>query len=132
MSSLIPRQIVASGPFAGALISTRFAPAFADVQLGFVAAGEEAGRFQDDIDAQILPGQIARIALLQDLNLVAAHDDVLRVVADFAVEFSVDRIPFQKMRQSGGVGEIVDAFDALDVFFVTWRARRCARCGRSR
>ena len=50
--------------------------AFGQMQLGFVAAGEKAGRFEHDIHAQILPGQIARIAFLQDPDLVAAHDDV--------------------------------------------------------
>ena len=46
---------------------------------------------------------------------MAAHDDVLGVVADFAVEFAMDRIPFEKMRQSEGVGEIIDGGDAFDV-----------------
>ena len=109
-------QMVASGFFAGALIKDAFRAAFGDVQFRLVAAGEKSGRFQDDIDAEIFPRQRGRVLLLEDPNLVSAHDDVLVVVADFAVEFSVDRVPLQQMREGVGVGEIVDAFDALDIF----------------
>ena len=99
---------------AGALISTFFAPP-CEVQLGFVAAGEEAGRLQDHVHAEIFPGQLGRIALLQNPNLLAAHDDVLVVVTDLAVEFPVNRIPFQKMREGVSVGEIVDRADLRDL-----------------
>ena len=116
MSSLIPMQMVASGFLAGALKSGPFRAAFADVQFGLVAAGEKSGRFQDHVDAQVFPRQISRVAFLEDLNLVTAHDDVLVVVADFAVEFSVDRVPFQEMREGFGVGEIVDRLNAFDLF----------------
>ena len=47
---------------------------------------------------------------------MTAHDDVLFVEADFAVELSMDRVPFEKMRESLGVGEIVDCADVLDLF----------------
>ena len=85
------------------------------MQLGFLAAGKKAGRFQDNVHAEIFPGQIPRVAFLQHLNLVAAHDDVLGVVADFAVEFAVDRIPFEKMREGEGVGQVVDGGDAFHI-----------------
>ena len=92
--------------------------AFRQVQLGFVAAGEKAGRLQDHLHAEIFPGQIARIALLQDLNLMPADDDVLGVVPDLAIEFPVDRVPLEEMRQGLGVGEVVDGGDAFDVALV--------------
>ena len=85
------------------------------MQLRFVAAGEKTGRFQDDIHAQIFPGQIGRIAFFQDFNLVAAHDDVFGVVADLAVEFAVDGVPLQQVREGVGVGQVVDGDDAFDV-----------------
>ena len=44
-----------------------------------------------------------------------ADDDVLVVVADLAVEFPVDRVPLEQMRERVGVGEIVDRADAFDV-----------------
>ena len=36
--------------------------ALADVELGFVATGEKSSRLQDDVDAEIFPGQIGGIA----------------------------------------------------------------------
>ena len=92
-----------------------FRACLADMQFRLVAAGEKSGRFQHDFHAQIFPGQIPRVAFLQNLNLVTAHDDVLLVVTDLAVEFPVDRIPFQQMRERVGVGQIVDRADAFDV-----------------
>ena len=39
-----------------------FGAALAQVQFSFIAAGEKAGRFQNDVGPEIFPGQIARIA----------------------------------------------------------------------
>src|ERR1039457_6520436 len=86
------------------------------MQLGFVATGEETGGFQYNIDAQIFPRQVARVAFLQDLNLVATHDNVLIVVTDLAVEFAMHRVPLEQMRERMRVGEIVDRADFLNVF----------------
>ena len=36
-------------------------------------------------------------------------------MSDLSIEFSVHRVPFQKMGQGGGISEIVDAFDAFDI-----------------
>ena len=108
-------QIVTSGFFAGALINTLFRAAFADVQVRFVAAGEKSGRFQNDIHPEVLPRQLSRIALFQDFNLMATHDDILVIVANLAVELSMDRVPFQKMRERVRIGEIVDRADAFDI-----------------
>jgi acyl-CoA thioesterase I len=86
------------------------------MQFGFVAAGEEPSRFEHDIDVQFFPRQVGRIAVLQDLNFVTAHDDVLVIVTDLAVEFAVHRIPFEQMSQSMRVREIIDGEDLLDLF----------------
>ena len=93
-----------------------FRAGLADVQLGFVAAGEKSGRFQHHIHPQFFPRQIARVALLEDFDLVTAHDDVFIVVADLAVELAMNRVPFEQMRQGMGIGEIVDRANALDLF----------------
>ena len=102
-----------------------------EVQFCLFAAGEKSGRFEHDLDSQIFPRQFRRVALLQDLDLVPADDDVLIVVADLAVKFPMDRIPFEKVSQGVGVGQIVDRAD-LDDLILRHGARRCARCGRSR
>src|SRR4029077_718219 len=85
------------------------------MQLGLVTVGKETCRFEHDIDVQFFPRQIGRIALLQDLNFVTAHDDVLVIVTNLTVEFAVHRIPFEQMRQSVCVSEIVDGEDLLDL-----------------
>src|SRR5256714_14534958 len=92
-----------------------FRAAFGDMELGFVAAGKKAGRFQNNIHTEIFPRQIPGIAFLEDLNLMAANDDVLGIEADLAVELAVDRVPFQKMRDGLRVRQIVDRGDTFDV-----------------
>src|ERR1700748_336280 len=92
--------------------------ALGEMQLGLVAASDKAGRFQDDIHAEIFPRQISRIAFLQDLNFMAANDDIFRIETDFAVELAVDRVPFQKVRERMRVGEIIDRGDALNIALV--------------
>ena len=77
------------------------------MQFGFVAAGEETGRFQHNINVQFFPRKVCRIAILHDPDLVTAHDDILVVVTDLAVEFAVHRIPFEQMCQRMCVREIV-------------------------
>jgi hypothetical protein len=50
-----------------------FCAAFADVQLSLIAAGEEPGRFQNNIDIQLFPREISRVALLEDPDLGRAR-----------------------------------------------------------
>src|SRR5450432_2140892 len=57
----------------------------ADVKPCLITAGEKAGRLEHDIDAEIFPRQLARIAFLQDLYLVSPNDDVFFIVADLTV-----------------------------------------------
>src|SRR5438034_11244104 len=85
------------------------------MQLGFVAAGEEPGRLEHNINVQFFPREICRIALLQNLNFVTAYDDVFVVITDFAVEFAVHRIPFQQVSEGVRVSEIIDGEDLLDL-----------------
>ena len=93
-----------------------FCSSLGDVQFCFVACGEKTGRFQDNIDIQLLPREIPRVAFLEDLNFVTAHNDVLFVESDFAVEPAMDRVPFEEMSESFSVGEIIDCADVLDLF----------------
>src|ERR1700730_18604447 len=86
------------------------------MQFGFVAAGEEPGRLEHNIYVQFFPRQVRRIAVLQDSNFVPAYDDVFVVITNLTVEFAVHRIPFEQMRQSACVSEIVDGEDLLDLF----------------
>ena len=44
-----------------------------------------------------------------------AHDDVLRVVADLAVETTVRAVPFEQVGQGRGVRQVVDGRNLLDL-----------------
>ena len=57
-----------SSPLAGAEMMTFFAPAAVDVRAGFGGIGEETGRLDDDVDAQLLPRQLARVSLAEDVD----------------------------------------------------------------
>ena len=66
-----------------------------EVLRGAVAVGEEAGRLDHHVHAEIAPGQIAGVALRQDLELLAidgdravAHLDVLAERAEDGVDLS--------------------------------------------
>ena len=93
-----------------------FRTGFAQMQLSLVAAREKAGRLEHNVDLQFLPRQVRRVALFQDCNLVPAHDDVFLVIADLAVEFPVDRVPFEQVGKRFCVGEIVDCAHSLHLF----------------
>src|SRR5439155_26189438 len=87
-----------------------------DVQCRLVASGEKAGRFQDGIDIQLLPREIPRVAFLEELNFVIAHNDVLFVESGIAVEPAMGRVPFEEMSESFSGGEIIACADVLDLF----------------
>ena len=56
-----------------------------DVRPGLGGVGEEAGRLDDDVGAELLPRQRRRVALLEHLDACAADDDVLVVVGHVLV-----------------------------------------------
>ena len=75
-SKLTPSTTVMSSPLAGAEMMTFFAPAV-EVLGGVVALGEEAGRLDDDVDAEVAPRQRGGVALGEDLELVAVDDEAV-------------------------------------------------------
>jgi len=85
------------------------------MQLGLVTAGEKPSRFKHDIDVQFFPREVRWIAFPWDFNFVTAPI-CSRRRTDLAVELAVHRIPFEQMRQSMRVSEIVDGEDLLDLF----------------
>src|SRR6185312_13497761 len=81
---------------------------------GLLFAGEDAGAFQRDVDAQILPGQLGGIALGRHLDLALAEADRVALDGDSAGEAAVDRVKAEQMCISLDRAEIVDA-DHLDI-----------------
>jgi len=59
--------MVMSSPLAGALMRT-FLGAGCDVGAGLVGLGKATGRLDDDVDAEVLPRKLGRVADLQNLD----------------------------------------------------------------
>src|SRR5690606_4504938 len=72
---------------------------------------EEARALEDDVDAEALPRQLRRVALLTDANPVAGDDEILAIDRDFERERPVRRVIAGQMRVRARVAEIVDRDD---------------------
>ena len=84
------------------------------VRRRLVLGGEEAGAFQRDVDAEILPRQLCRVAFGGDLDGAVADADGVALDRDRAREAAVHAVEAQQMRIGFHRTEIVDA-DDLDV-----------------
>jgi hypothetical protein len=81
---------------------------------GAVAAREDARAFHRDVDAELAPGQLRRIALLDRADRVAVDDDRAAFGAHLERRAAVDAVRFEEVRVRLDVGEVVDRHD-LDV-----------------
>ena len=72
---------------------------------------EEAGRLDDDVDAQLAPRQVRGVALRERLDRLAVDDDVVVVVVDGGVETTGDRVVLEQVRERLVVGEVVHGDD---------------------
>ena len=73
--------------------------------------GEEAGRLDDDVDAELAPGQVRGVALGERLDGLAVDDDVVVVVVDGRVEATGDRVVLEQVGERLVVGEVVHRDD---------------------
>ena len=112
-SWLTPKTTVRSAPSAGAETSTFLAPA-PRWPRGLLLAGEDAGAFQDDVDAELAPGQLREVALGQHLDrrqrLAGGGADVQRVALELGLarEAAVHAVVAEQMRVGGGRRQVVD------------------------
>ncbi len=88
---------------------------------GVLALGEEAGRLDHDVDAEVAPGQVGRVALGQHLDLLAVDHQRALVGLDGAREAAQDRVVLEQVGHRGRVDQVIDG-DELEV-----RARRVRR-----
>ncbi|BDZ50616.1 hypothetical protein GCM10025867_28570 [Frondihabitans sucicola] len=82
-----------------------------DVLLRVGGLREETGRLDDDLDAELAPGQVRGVALFEDADRLAVDDDVVAVELDGGVEAAGDRVEFEQVGESRVVGQIVDRDD---------------------
>ena len=78
------------------------------------ASPEATGRLDDDIDAELLPRQLERVALRRSRDLLAVDDDASFDRVDRAVEAPVDGVVREQVRQHRRIGDVIDR-DPLDV-----------------
>ena len=81
---------------------------------GVGAGGEEAGRLDHDVDAELAPGQGGRVALGEDLELLAVGDDRVAVDLDPAGVAAEDRVVLEQVGHRRRVDQVVDG-DEVDV-----------------
>jgi hypothetical protein len=86
-----------------------------DVRLGLVGIGEDAGRLEHDVDAEIAPRQGGGILLGEDADVAPVDDDRAVARPDVAVVGAVRRVVLEEQGVHLGVDQIVDGGD-LDVW----------------
>ena len=99
-----------SSPLAGALMMTFLAPASMCAP-AFVGVGEDAGRLEDDVDAEVVPRQGRRVLLREDLDLAAVDDRARRRCARRCPGRPVGRVVLEQQRVHLGVDQVVDGDD---------------------
>jgi hypothetical protein len=90
------------------------------VGLGLFGVGEEAGGFDDDLRADGGPVELGRVALGEDLELLAVDDDGVLGGGDLVLEVAEDGVVLEQVGEGRRGGEVVDG-DEFDV--------RVADCG---
>src|SRR5690606_8314044 len=85
-----------------------------DVLASVSSVGETTGRLDDDVDAQVAPGEVGGIALFEDLDGLATDGDRVTRVRDLDAQGAADGVVLQEVRESRVIGEVVDCND-LDV-----------------
>ena len=90
-----------------------------EVRAGLRLAGEKPGALEDDVHAERAPRQLRRIALGNDLDRVAVHDDGL--VLDFHARRKrpVGGVVLQQVRVGLGIAEVVDGDELQPVLLLS-------------
>ena len=63
-----------------------------EVGAGLLLGGEDAGRLDDVVRASLAPRDLGRVALLEDLDLLAVDHEVAALDRDVALEQAVRRV----------------------------------------
>ena len=103
--------MVRSSLEAGAEMITFFDAWRAEVRLGLVGIGEEAGGFDDDLCADGGPVELGGVALGEDLELLAVDGDEVGAVGDLVLEVAQDGVVLEQVRERGRRGDVVDGDD---------------------
>jgi hypothetical protein len=99
-----------SSPEAGAEMMTFFAPAARCL----AASSRLVKKPVDDVDAEVAPGQVRRVAVGEDLERLAVDDQLAVADLDRARVRAEDRVVLEQLAERLGVRQVVDG-DPLDV-----------------
>ena len=78
---------------------------------GFVLAGEEAGAFEDDVNAQFAPRQFFRVGVGEYFDFFAVDHEVVAIEFGGAVEAALCGVVFEEVQQHVCRGEVVHGND---------------------
>ena len=78
---------------------------------GLCLAGEEPGALEDDVDAEIAPRQLRRIALGEHPDAVAVDDHRVPVDDHLARKPAVHRVVAGEVRVRLGIAEVIERHD---------------------
>ncbi len=95
------------------------------VRLGLRAVGEEAGGLDDDVDAQLAPGEVGGLALGEHLDRMAVGHEAVLGDLDRVEGAPVDGIVLEQVGHRRNVAEVVHCHN-LDLGIVHHRAERQA------
>jgi hypothetical protein len=84
------------------------------VHLGLGGVGEQTRRLQDHVHTEVAPGQVARVALLEDLDRLAVHDDLIAGGLHLVGQAAQNAVVLQQVSERRVVGQVIDR-DDLDV-----------------
>ncbi len=74
-------------------------------------AGKQTGALQDDVDAQVAPRKLRRIALSEHADAIAVHDHRVPVDGDFARKTPMHRVMAGEVRIGLGIAQVVERHD---------------------
>ena len=82
-----------------------------EMRRGLFLCGENAGAFHRNVDAEILPGQLCRVALGRDLDRPVSDADRVAFYGYFAGEAAVHAVIAQQVCVRFNRSEVVDGND---------------------
>src|SRR5690242_7456961 len=85
-----------------------FARPCAQMHRSFVARREEPGRLDHNLNTELLPWQLRRVALGEYSKRVAVEHNLITLGLNGMRQHAMHRVILEKMGEGGGIGDVVD------------------------
>ena len=86
------------------------------VLLGGVTLGEQAGGFQNDVYAQLLPGKVGGVAFHGDEDLVTVNDQIFSINGNFTVKLALRGVILEQVGDHFNGGQVIDGNNLVAFF----------------